>query len=192
MKIREAGEGGFTLLELLIAFGIFSIIVAALYGSFFASNRAAVAVDENLLKLHEARMALDIMGREVESSLRSEKGGTIELKDRDVFGRQTSELMFETFGTPLPGASLVYYWVEEKDGKFTLMKSLGPAWSEEPPSRPAPLVEDVVSFTVEAEAGDKLLKTWRGGAKPQLVRITLEVKVGGKSLVLTETVVPEA
>ena len=51
MKRTGKDEKGFTLLELLIAMVLFSIILAAIYGSFFLSYRAMTGLDESLLKL---------------------------------------------------------------------------------------------------------------------------------------------
>src|SRR5512147_2688640 len=62
-------EKGFTLLEVLVALGISIIVMTALYSSFFLSRKAVDAVDDSLLRLQESRALLDIIKREMESSL---------------------------------------------------------------------------------------------------------------------------
>ena len=51
---------GFTLLEVLIAVAILSIVLTALYGTFFMSSRAMEDMDESTTKLQESRKAIDI------------------------------------------------------------------------------------------------------------------------------------
>lgn len=184
-------QDGFTLIELLVALAVFSIVIAVLYGTFFASNRAVAEVDARMLSLHEARMALDVMGREVESTLRSGNGATIVLRDRDFFGRQASEFSMDTFASPLPGAARASYMVaEDKDGRLVLLKGLAPAWQKGSYGNETPVLEDLGSFTVEAWDGKRWLRTWADDtASPEAVRITLEVGIGGdRSIKLTETV----
>lgn len=172
---------------MLLALAVFSVILAVLYSTFFVSNRAVTGLDDRLIRLHEARTTLDIIGREIESSFKSGKGSSLTLKDRDIYGKQASEVSFTTFCSPLPGAAHVSYYVEEADGGLVLVKRLGSAWREEDGGE-APVAEDIESFTAEAWDDDRWLRTWKGGAAPEALRITLTVGIGGRSLSLAETI----
>ena len=107
-------EKGFTLLELLIAMVLFSIILAAIYGSFFLSYRAMTGLDESLLKLQECRTAIDVMTREGESILYKPGNASslVKVEDKDFYGKQASRLTFTAFSPLSSGMALISYYVE--------------------------------------------------------------------------------
>ena len=56
---------GFTLVELIVVIGIFSIVMAGIYSVFVRSNRAYISQEQVVAAQQEARSALDILGREI-------------------------------------------------------------------------------------------------------------------------------
>jgi prepilin-type N-terminal cleavage/methylation domain-containing protein len=56
---------GFTLVELLVVIGMFSIVMAAIYSVFVRSNRVYISQEEVVAAQQEARSALEILGREI-------------------------------------------------------------------------------------------------------------------------------
>lgn len=56
---------GFTLVELIIVIGMFSIVMAAIYSVFVRSNRVYISQEEVVAAQQEARSALEILGREI-------------------------------------------------------------------------------------------------------------------------------
>ncbi len=56
---------GFTLVELIVVIGIFSVVMAAIYSVFVRSNRVYISQEEVVAAQQEARSALDILGREI-------------------------------------------------------------------------------------------------------------------------------
>jgi prepilin-type N-terminal cleavage/methylation domain-containing protein len=60
---------GFTLIEILISLALLTIVLGAIYSSFFSVQSALERFDSVSLKYHEARTALDIMRREIESAI---------------------------------------------------------------------------------------------------------------------------
>ena len=56
---------GFTLVELIVVIGIFSIVMAAIYSVFVRSNRVYISQEEVVDAQQEARSALEILGREI-------------------------------------------------------------------------------------------------------------------------------
>lgn len=106
---------GFTLLEVLVAVVLFSVISLVLYNSFSLSDRAIRSVDGYVERLQEGRETLDALRREIESSFftANKDIGRFKAIDRDVAGRQTSALVFTTFAAGGPGYGVVAYYVDE-------------------------------------------------------------------------------
>ncbi len=182
---------GFTLLEVLISLAIFSVITAALYSTFFLSERAVRGMDDSLLRLHELRTTMDVMEREIEAAAkgkpREEKA--FEIKDRDYFGMQASELSFRTFSAPSAGASGISYYVEkDEDNKLNLIKKLTPLNRKD--GIEAPVLEDIESFSVEIKERGSWLKVWNRDDIPVEIRITIDLKLGDRSMKLSQTVKP--
>ncbi|HWR58635.1 MAG TPA: type II secretion system protein GspJ [Thermodesulfovibrionales bacterium] len=177
MNSRKAG--GFTLLEVLIAFAITCIVLAALYSTFFLSHRAVEAVDDSLLRLQEARSVADVTKRELEAIYSSGKYAAFKLDDRDFYGKQASQLTFTSFSPSFPGLAKITYAVEESDKKLVLKKAMISAFSKSGEAKPVELIEDLESFTVEVKSKDKWVKTWDStlsSGLPDEMRISLNVR----------------
>lgn len=185
---------GFTLLEVLLAMAIFSILLTALYSTFFLSERAVRGVEDSLLRLHEMRTAMDIMEREIEGALKgkAQNETAFTVKDRDMYGRQTSGIGFLTFCSPAPGPVRVSYYVAEEDGKLNLYKRFSTIASKTPME--APVLEDIESFGVEAKdeagQGQEWIRTWNRETLPGELKLTLAVRLNGKVVTLTGAVRP--
>lgn len=186
-------RGGFTLLEVLISLAILSVILAALYSTFFLAHKAVDGLDSSLLRMHEMRTAFDMMQRELEAAL-SGHDHPVVIRDRDIFGHQASRVTLTTLASATPGAVTVSYYVEEgDDGGLVLLKRLDPAYGEEPePSEvmEAPVLENIESFTVEVLRGRTWAKTW-DGELPREMRVTLTIRIREKEFTMTETIRPK-
>jgi general secretion pathway protein J len=112
--VRQAGESGgvaftpegFTLIEVLLALVLLSVILGAIYSTFILSHKAMEGMDQSLVKLQECRMAIDAIRREIESiSYTPGREKTVfRIEDRDLYGKQASRFSFQTFSPLLPGA----------------------------------------------------------------------------------------
>jgi len=187
---------GFTLIEVLVAFAILSIILAALYSTFFLSHKAMDGLDESLVKLQECRMSIDTMRRDIDSILYDpvNKNSLFKVEDRDIYGKQTSKLVFTTFSTLRPGLSRIAYFVKEKDKKLVLMKELTSAYTPENVAEGFEVVEDIEAFTVEVNYKDTWTKTWDSSLTrtiPQDIRITLTTRLKNKTVTLFEIAKPK-
>jgi general secretion pathway protein J len=172
---------GFTLLEVLIALSLVSVILAALYSTFFLSRKAVDAVDDSLLRLQESRAVLDVMKREIESALYdSNKSYTLfKLEDEDCNGTQVSRITFTTFSPRYPGLAKVEYRVVEHEERLTLVKSLNSAYAKSADIKATELIEDLDSFAVEIRFKDIWVKTWDtslAGSIPGELRISIKIK----------------
>lgn len=188
---------GFTLLELLVSIALLTIILGAVYGTFSMSHKALDGTDATLLKLQEGRMTLDTLCRELESLLYNpqDRFSVLRIEDRDIYDKQASRLVFTTFSPLTPGLSLVSYYVEEKDGKLTLLKKIHPAFvPDNPEEKGVELIEDLQTFTVEAKLNGKWVKTWDSSdatAVPDELRVTITFMMKDRPFTLYETVNPK-
>jgi prepilin-type N-terminal cleavage/methylation domain-containing protein len=191
---RTLWQSGFTLLEVLIAVAILSVILASIYSTFFLSHRAMEGMDESLTKLQEARRAIDILRCELEATYQSEQDTNtfFRIEDRDVYGKQTTQLVFTTFSTLRPGLSKISYYVEEKEGKLSLFKRVESPYSKEEPGG-VDIIEDLDGFTIEAKYNDTWVRTWDAAvnkAKPEELRIGLTMVVKGHTITLSDIAKP--
>jgi len=198
MKRTGKDEKGFTLLELLIAMVLFSIILSAIYGSFFLSHRAMTGLDESLLKLQECRTALDVMTREGESIFYKYKpdssSSLVKVEDKDFYGKQASRLTFTAFSPLSSGIALISYYVEEKDGVLTLYKKMDNAYKPDNNAKGEELIEGLESFAVEVKDGTKWVKTWDTSETKQApleIRITITAKIKDRPVSFFDTVRPK-
>lgn len=180
LLVDSRKERGFTLLEVLIAFAITCIILAALYSTFFLSRRAVDAVDESLLRMQEARSVMDVMRRELESAvyISGKDYSVFKLDDRDFYGKQASQLRFASLSPSVPGISKIDYTVEEGEGGLVLRKTITSAYAASEEAKPFELMENIDSFKVEVKFNDKWVKTWDSKATnslPDEIRISVNV-----------------
>jgi hypothetical protein len=178
----------------LIAAAILSVILAALYSTFFLSYRAIEGMDESLTKLQEARRAVDILRCELEATYHNEQDENtfFRTEDRDVYGKQTTQLLFTTFSPLRPGLSRVSYYVEEKDGKLSLFKRIESPYSREE-SEGIDIIEDLDGFTIEAKYNDTWVRTWDTAVnktKPEELRIGLTMVIKGHTVTLNDIAKP--
>jgi general secretion pathway protein J len=197
MRASFNTEAGFSLLELLVAFAILTIVLGAIYSTFFLSHKALDGIDDTLLKLQECRMTLDTLGREINSAFYSPSNSisAFRLEDRDFYGKQASRVVFTTFSPLTPGLSLVSYYVDENNGKLALMKKIHGAGTSDIPNRKGvELIDDLRAFSVEAMLKGKWVRTWDAAdtqTVPEEIRIRITFTLKDKPLTLYETVVPK-
>ncbi|MFA4916621.1 MAG: prepilin-type N-terminal cleavage/methylation domain-containing protein [Syntrophales bacterium] len=176
---------GFTLLEVLIAFAVTSVLLTALYSTFALSHRALGVIDESLLKLQESRFFVDTLKREIESGLYSadKNYSFFKMDDRDYYGRQTSQLFITCFSPLVTGLSRINYTVEERNGNLVIKKHIIPAFSEPLENKGVDMLEEIESFTLEARSGDSWVKTWDSTLSksiPDEVRISVTILIRNK------------
>ena len=185
---------GFTLLEILIAVAILSVVLTAVYSTFFLSHKAIEGVDESMLKLQESRRAIDILRCELDSSYYdgTDANTFLKIRDRDVFGKQASQVSFTAFSALQPGLSRISYFLEEKDGKLNLLKKIESPYRREE-TEGIEIIEDLEGFSIEAKYNDTWVKTWDTDVnrdRPAELRIGLTIMIKGKKVTLSDVSKP--
>ncbi len=195
-RLDREGQGGIglTLIEVLVALAILTTVLAAIYSTFFLSHRAIEGMDESMLRLQEARKAVDILRCELDSSYYEEKDANtfLRIQDKDVYGKQSSQLSFTTFSMLRPGLSSISYYIEDKDGKLNLLKKVESPYSKEK-AEGIDLIEDLEAFTVEAKYDDKWVRTWNTDVnkeRPEEIRIGLTMLIKGEKVILSDVSKP--
>lgn len=178
-----------------MALTLISIILGAIYGTFFLSHKAMEGMDQSLVRLQECRMAMDMICREIEStsSGKDRKDFVFKIEDRDLYGKQASRLTLRAFSPLAPGEVAISYYVEEIDGKLTLLKKMDTFHRSGTEEEALEIIEEIEAFTVEAREGDRWVKTWdvaETKAIPEEVRITITALLKDRRLSFFERARP--
>jgi general secretion pathway protein J len=193
---NPCGRAGFTLIEILMAIAILSIILSALYSTFFLSHKAMEGLDESLVKLQECRAMMDMLRREGDSIFYSlgNKNCIFKMEDRDLYGKQASRWVFTAFSPIIPGLSMISYEVEEVAGKPMILKKIRSAYQSEGSEEGAEMIEEVEAFAVEARDKERWVKQWDASEIkkiPEEIRVTITVRIKDRPITLYETIKPK-
>jgi len=165
---------GFTLLEVMIAIAVLSMIGAITFKSFDAANDLKRRVENAEDRDQAVRGALDRIGREVSMTFLSEHYDHKRFRERPTFfklkdGRREADLTVTSFAherlhvdaKESDQAVFEYHIDRGDDGKPCLYRRVKPQIDEdwERGGEQAPLAEDVVRFTVQA--WDPKDREWR-------------------------------
>jgi len=146
-------RNGFTLLELLVALAIASLIIVAAYGTFFSLNRAQQVAGNDMAQRRSQRALLDLLRRELSSILfrANDKQLRFLVEDRDVFGKPASSLSFASIAPPLEGAvsdqTVLRYQTLESGERLVLTRSAKDYFLDEKERTTYPVLEELDGFS---------------------------------------------
>ncbi|QWR77471.1 PilW family protein [Candidatus Magnetomonas plexicatena] len=186
---------GFTLIEIMLALLLSTVLMAALYKTFFLSETALTDSDRYMTGLQEAREVFEAMRKEIESSFISAKDTSVRFKvlDRDEMGHKASAIYFTTFGGIGSGVKEVAYFVRRDGKKFSLMKTMLPS-STERKAIEFEAISDINNFTVSLTDEKSEVKSWDSKLRdkmPDSVNVTIGFMIKNKTFILSETIYPK-
>jgi general secretion pathway protein J len=193
MVVFQQPAGGFTLLEVLIALALLSLVAGALYGTFFSLTAGREAATAGMEARRELRSTLDLLRRELSGAFYNGRSGNKRLhfvvEDRDEYGKPASVLEFTAIAPPSPdnGSSdqvLLRYQPLVTAGNMVLTRQSRDLYLEGDPLR-YPQMEELAGFLVECYDGSKWVKSWDTAINiglPTAVRVTLSVKDGERTV----------
>jgi general secretion pathway protein J len=203
MKTKKK-SAGFTLIEVLIGLTLLTIVLGAIYSTFFMVQRALERFEHVSLKYHEARTTLDIIRREIESAYIikpqhkdiTRNKTLFLLKDRDIFGKSASTVYFTAFPYRDKNLHVLSYSVEESENKLKLLKMDAPAVTISAlfsKLYQAELMDGIDGFSIETLFNNKWVKTWDASQinkLPDSIRVSILFDDNGKKVRLTEYAKP--
>lgn len=193
-RAKPGRSSGFTLMELLVAITILSVVFVALYGTFFSILGSRSVIDRELEASREMSRFADQFSREARSALfKTNNPRTAFIgQRRSVDARPLVRLTFTTAGYPLPGKEnpagdviCVRYFAEETtSGKTTLYKEAWNPYAEDAKKAPvkAAIVEEIEGFDVSYFNGKDWAGTWDSSLDkriPDAVKAVISVKYRG-------------
>ncbi len=200
---RKGADRGFTLLEVLVAVALASIVIIALYSSFFSVLRGQSDIDRSLERTREVSRFLETFSREVQSSFfKADSTWTGFAGDEEnKNGRPVSRIAMTAFtypalnpGRPAGDLLTIRYHVENKEGKLVLYKE---TWNPYAAAKTdilraedaktgalkAEVIEDIDGFEILYYNGRDWAKAWDAKldtAVPDAVKVSLSVKDRGE------------
>ncbi len=195
VKKSKISQSGFTLLEILLAVTLSSIILTALYSTFFMSVKAINRMDDYLIRLQEIREIMDSLRKEIESTiyLKDNEYTNFKVVDKDEFGKQVSGLYLTTFAGFGNGFKNVSYYVNSKDEKLKLFKTIEPAFTDEEVID-IEIIEEIEEFNIDVNNKGVVTKTWDTEFTkklPQSIEVSITVVVREEEITLSETIYPK-
>lgn len=180
----ERKNGGFTLIEVLLATALTAVVLGAVYGTFFLVAKARDGANESVVRLYEAQKTMDILRREIEAM-----SGQLMLVDKEYFGKRGSSFSFSAFSPKDGILSHIGYFLQKGGDKNTIdlwkeLKRPGGAIEN------APLIENIEEFSVQINSGGQWQRTVQAPTPPGDVRITLKFLFKGQPFAIEETVTP--
>jgi len=170
---------GFTLVEVLLAFAIFAMILALLLASFTGAERARDILSDRSRAYRQIRAGLDRIGTDLSGAFASDRveGSALTVRTDTFSGKDASTLVLTAFTLPEPGGprpatdivKVKYSARVAQDGSFLdLYRELSdlPLIENRIPTREVRLAERLMGFKVEAWDGSGWVKEWPpSGAK---------------------------
>ena len=178
-------DRGFTLVEILLALLIASVVLTSIYGVFSAVSRARNRLEVEGDVYHQARIFFDRLG----SELGSMRIAPVGVQSVFLAGRDAEDNSFVEFNTELVspllqqygGVSRIRYEVRPSDASGELLRSEQVLLADLAPSEPLVFMSGVKAFQVRFLQNGKWQENWSGKAPPVLVEVMLELTSDGRS-----------
>ena len=180
-------DHGFTLIEILLALLIGSVVLSSIYGIFSTVSQARNRLEAEGDVYHQARIFFDRLGSEL-GSIRVSPLGTMAVfsSGNDSEGNTYFEFNTERISPLLQrhgGLSRVRYEVRQAgDVAGTLLRSEQVLLADFTTSEPLKFFSGVEDLQLRYLYNGSWQESWSGKNLPQLVEITLTLVVDGRSI----------
>ncbi|HKJ04100.1 MAG TPA: GspJ family type II secretion system protein [Geopsychrobacteraceae bacterium] len=183
--MNARGEKGFTLVEILVAISIGSILLTTIYGVFSSVSGARDRLEAVGEEYHQARVLYDRMAGEIRSGYFS----TSSKQTRLLAGSNNQGYPFLEFSTTLStplfggrpgGISLVRYEQLEMEQEIRLYRSEWPLLIDKSELRPQLLITGLKTFSLRYYDGSDWQDEWdsqQTGMLPKMIELTIEVEL---------------
>lgn len=194
-------ERGFTLVEILVAVSICTILLTAIYGVFTSMSNAKLKVETEGEGYHQARVIFDRIGREIRSTYVDTRplATRIHRMEGGFDDRGGAYLaMATTAGTPGRGGQggvvVVRYELRqettEAGGQMSFFRSEAPDFSQQETPTTYRMARDIETFRVQFLYNDEWHDEWPAAGvnlPPQAVEVTLSLLIDGTSVPFRST-----
>lgn len=172
---------GLTLIEVLIAVVISSVLILTLYITVSTSVKVMTISDEGLSGYREVSIVIDSIRREIESTIfdGQNESTNFSLILKDYFGRSKGEIRFVGLNSTSRGLFVIHYKADEYKDKLRLLKKVYPVWLSPENAKWEVVLDEIYSFSVLAYDGREFLKVWDSSIKksvPKEIRFELQIK----------------
>lgn len=177
---------GFTLIEVLLAIMIGSLVLTSVYGIFTSVSNARNRLEAEGESYHHVRIFFDRVGGELRSlraaAVRQQpvlkSGKTLEGEPYLEFSTELASPVLKQRG----GLSRVRYELRRADEAAAIYRSEQALLADLAASEALPFVEGVKHFEVRYKNtnADQWQDNWSGGRPPKTVEINLEVEIEGR------------
>lgn len=186
--MAESRQRGFTLLEILLAIAIGSILLTTIYGVFSAVSRTRDNLEAVGEQYHQARVLFDRLA----SELRSGYFNPASQQTRLVGGKNSEGYPFLEFSTTLStplfggragGVSVVRYEQQQEDREVHLYRNESFLLTLQQEQDPQLLISGLEGFELRYYANGDWAEEWDSrqlGSLPEMVELTLEMEVEGR------------
>jgi len=182
---------GFTLIEILVAIAIASLLLLGIYGVFGSLSSARNQIEASGAAYHQARVLFERIGRELHSLTPPANNKTTLHGGTDQRGRSYLELI-STATTPMagvPGGTATIRYLRSEDrtpgsSGQALYRQERPWWETDDEKLGQRLLAAVAEFKVRFYDGSQWLDEWAAGAGnlPDAVEINLVLDSGGERI----------
>ncbi|MCK4503175.1 MAG: prepilin-type N-terminal cleavage/methylation domain-containing protein [Desulfuromonadales bacterium] len=182
----KSGARGFTLIEILLAILIGSLVLTSVYGIFTSVSRVRNRLGDEGERFHQVRILFDRIGAEL-GSLRLSPVG-----NRPVFssGKDSDGNVFFEFNTELVsplllkhgGLSRVRYEIQQDEASeaVVLYRSEQVLLADLAASTPIPFIAGLETFTLRYFGNGIWHDSWSVKTPPDMVEISLEMAIDDK------------
>ncbi len=191
-----ASRGGFTLVEVLLAFAIFATVLLVILAAFSGAERARNILSDRSRAYRQIRAGLDRIGTDLFGAFASDRveGSALTVRTDDFSGKTASTLVLTAFSIPEPGevrpatdiVKVKYSARVAEDGSFLdLYREQAdlPLIENRLATREVRIAQRLTAFKVEAWDGSAWVKEWpssgrKATALPSKVAFTLADATG--------------